>query len=120
MQLNLPNTPTTTLETVLVEKVFHKGFLHGLAESGGNLVIPDFPAFFIKVIPIDAQFNKVQILSKGKESNVRNAIFFRPKVVANRTVVKQLKLPMKKETKTPLSMPVKSTFSVKEQQEERI
>ena len=59
------------LTTILIEKLYHKGAMHKLIESGGT--VPLNEVFGIRITPTgsEGQFVAVQLVSNGVQSRVK-------------------------------------------------
>lgn len=77
MVLQIP----TSKPIVLAESVYHKLNIHALAEGGGVLKFKGFSMFGIRIIPIDGEMNKVQLIAVGKNDSIDTSIFRREKKI---------------------------------------
>ena len=90
--------PTKDGGLAIAEKVFHKGFLHALAESGGNIQFDDLRPFNVRIEPIDGTFVRVLLVVEGRQSTLKSFLYSRPKKEdssAGRNTSKKEKPPLK-------------------------
>lgn len=87
MQLKLPIKETTAKvdegATILVlgEKVYHKNWVHALAEGGGTMVFEGLPQFAVRVFPLNETFNRVQLIALGRQETLKSSLYMRTKKI---------------------------------------